>query len=70
MTRLPKKQGITQVEEEKSLILRQNVCDASKDINDVNLCTDLDDSCIIPDEPINSGFLRKVTESISSKFVS
>jgi hypothetical protein len=34
MNRLPKKRGITQVEEDKSLILRQNLGNPPKVIND------------------------------------
>jgi hypothetical protein len=36
MTRLPKKRGITQVEEDKSLILRQNVGNPPEVTSDEN----------------------------------
>ena len=51
MTRLPKKRGITQVEEDKSLILRQNVGNPPEVRSDENLYAEIDDSRTIPDVP-------------------
>ena len=61
MTRLPKKRGITQVEEDKSLILLQNVGNPPEDSSDENSYAELDDPDTIPDVPINKGYLTKIT---------
>jgi hypothetical protein len=47
MTRLPKKRGITQVEEDKSLILRQNVGNPPEVTRDENSYTEEDKSLIL-----------------------
>ena len=60
-TRIPKKRGITQVEEDKSLILRQNVGNPPEVTSDENSYAEIDDSRTIPDVPINKGYLTKIT---------
>jgi len=52
MTRLPKKRGITQDGEDKSLILRQNLGNPPKVTSDENSFTELDDSSTIPGVPM------------------
>jgi hypothetical protein len=49
MTRLPKKRGITQVGEDKSLILRQYVGKSPKVSSDENSCAKFPDPCTISD---------------------
>jgi len=44
MTRLPKKRGITQDGEDKSLILRQNLGNPPEVTSDENLSVEMDDS--------------------------
>ena len=61
MNRLPKNRGITQAEEDKSLILRQNVGNPPEVKSDENSCAEIDDSRTIPDVPINKGYLTKIT---------
>ena len=43
MTRLPRKRGITQDGEDKSLILRQNVGNSPEVTSDQNSCAELED---------------------------
>ena len=64
MTRLPKKRGITQVEEDKSLILRQNVGNPPEVTSDENSYAEIDDSRTIPDVPINKGYPPPLTKLI------
>ena len=61
MTSLPKKRGITQDGEDKSLILRQNMGSPPDITNDENSGAELNDSLTIPDAPISNGYLAKVT---------
>ena len=60
MNRLPKKRGITQVEEDKSLILRQNLGNPPKVTSDENSSAELNDSLTTPDVPISNGYLTKI----------
>jgi hypothetical protein len=54
MTRLPKKRGITQVEEDKSLILRQNLGNLPEVTSNQNSCAEMNDSWTMLDVPINN----------------
>ena len=71
MTRLPKKRGITQVEEDKSLILRQNLGNPPKVTSDENSCVALGDSRSIPEMEIGNRVqprsLQKFTYSLSGR---
>ena len=55
MNRLPKKRGITQDGEDKSLILRQKVGNSLEVTSDENSFTELDDSSTIPVVPMING---------------
>ena len=55
MTCLPKKRGITQDGEDKSLILRQNLGNSPEVTSDENSYAEIDDSRTIPDVPISHG---------------
>jgi hypothetical protein len=61
MNRLPKKRGITQIGEDKSLILRQNVGKSPEVTSDENLYAEIDDSRTISDVPIKKGYLTKIS---------
>jgi hypothetical protein len=61
MNRLPKKRGITQDGEDKSLILRQNLGKSPKVTDDENSCAEFAELCTIPDVPISNGSLTKIT---------
>jgi hypothetical protein len=61
MNRLPKKRGITQDGEDKSLILRQNVGNPPEVTSDENSYAEIDDSRTIPDVSIHEGCLTKIT---------
>jgi hypothetical protein len=52
MTRLPKKRGITQDGEDKSVILRQNVGNPPKVTTNENSSAKSNDSLTVPDVPI------------------
>ena len=61
MTRLPKERGITQDGEDISLILRQSVGNSPKDKSNEESCAELDNSRTIPDSPISTRYLTKIT---------
>jgi hypothetical protein len=67
MNRLPKKRGITQDGEDKSLILRQNLGNPPKVTSDENSSAELSDSLTIPDVLVNKVLLSKITTKNANK---
>jgi hypothetical protein len=71
MNRLPKKRGITQVGEDKSLILRQNVGNSPEVTSDEESSAELGDSRTIPEMLISNRAqprsLQKSTYSLSGR---
>ena len=61
MTRLPKKRGITQDGEDKSLILRQGLGNPPEVAEDENSSAESSDSLTVPDVPISNGYLTKIS---------
>ena len=71
MTRLPKKRGITQAEEDKSLILRQNLGNFPEVTSDENSSAELGNSRTIREMLISNRAqprsLQKFTYSLSER---